>query len=91
MGVRQPLITLGRTFNESDKEHRAIEHVCLGEGDDTHTNELPSTQCQRMRAQAFFPSCWDGKNVDSDDHKSHVSTVFTKPLVLIKPLFVFRC
>ena len=26
-----------------------------------------------MRAQVFFPSCWDGKNLDSDDHKSHMS------------------
>ena len=21
----------------------------------------------------FFPSCWDGKNLDSPDHKSHMS------------------
>lgn len=20
-----------------------------------------------------FPTCWDGKNIDSEDHKSHVS------------------
>jgi hypothetical protein len=25
-----------------------------------------------MRAETFFPSCWDGKNLDSADHKSHV-------------------
>ena len=23
--------------------------------------------------QVFFPSCWDGVNLDSDDHKSHMS------------------
>ena len=26
-----------------------------------------------MRAQAFFPSCWDGQNLDSPDHKSHMA------------------
>jgi hypothetical protein len=26
-----------------------------------------------VRLQVNFPSCWDGKNLDSDDHKSHVS------------------
>lgn len=26
-----------------------------------------------MRAQVFFPSCWDGVNLDSLDHKSHMS------------------
>ena len=26
-----------------------------------------------MRAQVFFPSCWDGQNLDSEDHKSHMS------------------
>ena len=26
-----------------------------------------------MRAQVFFPSCWDGVHLDSDDHKSHMS------------------
>lgn len=26
-----------------------------------------------VRAEIIFPSCWDGKNLDSDDHKSHVA------------------
>lgn len=26
-----------------------------------------------MRAEVFFPSCWDGKNLDSPDHKSHMA------------------
>ncbi|KAK6372888.1 hypothetical protein LTR64_004807 [Lithohypha guttulata] len=28
---------------------------------------------QGVRAEIIFPSCWDGKNLDSDDHKSHVA------------------
>lgn len=31
------------------------------------------TDCEDgLRAQVFFPSCWDGKNLDSPDHKSHM-------------------
>jgi hypothetical protein len=26
-----------------------------------------------IRAQVYFPSCWDGVNLDSPDHKSHMS------------------
>jgi hypothetical protein len=26
-----------------------------------------------LRAQIIMPSCWDGKNLDSPDHKSHVA------------------
>jgi hypothetical protein len=65
-------LTSGRTYNQSNPEQRAISHVCLGNnaGDTPH---LPTKQCDRMRAETFFPSCWDGKNVDSADHKSHVS------------------
>jgi hypothetical protein len=35
---------------------------------------LPTLQCPTgLRSQVMFPSCWDGKNPDSDDHKSHVA------------------
>jgi hypothetical protein len=26
-----------------------------------------------LRGEKIFPSCWDGKNLDSDDHQSHVA------------------
>lgn len=26
-----------------------------------------------LRAEVFFPSCWDGKNSDSSDHRSHMA------------------
>ncbi len=48
----------------------------------THTNDPAwaerqdffAHQCPGgMRAQVFFPSCWDGKNLDSPDHISHMS------------------
>ncbi|EAU92096.2 hypothetical protein CC1G_09617 [Coprinopsis cinerea okayama7 len=38
------------------------------------TVELPNKPCPYgIRANIFFPSCWDGVNLDSPDHKSHVA------------------
>lgn len=69
-----------RTFNESDVHQLAIQHVCLKQNDGATTYSLPTQPCLRMRAETFFPSCWDGKNLDSADHKSHVSQAH--PLLL---------
>lgn len=47
------------------------------------TQEFPKQPCGGgWRVSLHFPSCWDGKNVDSPDHKSHV---------LVFVLFLFRC
>ncbi|KAF2786494.1 hypothetical protein K505DRAFT_259806 [Melanomma pulvis-pyrius CBS 109.77] len=41
-------------------------------GDDTFA--LPSKQCGGgIRATITFPTCWDGVNTDSPDHKAHVA------------------
>lgn len=35
---------------------------------------MPTQSCSGgLRAQVFFPSCWDGQNLDSPDHKSHMA------------------
>lgn len=61
-----------RSFNDT-LEQRAISFACLGT-DTKETNEIPSINCPNgLRAQVFFPSCWDGKNLDSADHKSHMA------------------
>ena len=58
----------------------SICHRCLGNGegfapcDSKDTAELPLKYCPKgIRATVIFPSCWDGKNLDSPDHKSHVA------------------
>jgi len=61
-----------RTYNESDKAQKAVSIVCLG-GQGGRFNGLPPHHCDTIRAQVFFPSCWDGVNLDSADHKSHVA------------------
>jgi len=60
-----------RTFNASDFAQNAVSIVCLGEGG--RYNGFPDHACDRLRAQVYFPSCWDGKNLDSEDHKSHMA------------------
>ena len=38
------------------------------------TPGFSNTRCpDGLRAQVFFPSCWDGVNLDSPDHKSHMA------------------
>ena len=57
-----------------------ICHRCLGASngfqpcDRTDTSALPSKPCpQGIRSSIIFPTCWDGKNLDSPDHKSHMA------------------
>ncbi|KAF4507312.1 hypothetical protein G6O67_005965 [Ophiocordyceps sinensis] len=61
-----------RTYDASRAEQKAVSHVCLGPGG-RDTPHLPTTPCERLRAETFFPSCWDGKNLDSANHKSHMA------------------
>ncbi|KAI0687522.1 WSC-domain-containing protein [Earliella scabrosa] len=70
-----------RSFNASSHADQAITFVCQdfsGAHDhDPDWAERPNFfdhSCPNgLRAQVFFPSCWDGKNVDSPDHKSHMA------------------
>lgn len=61
-----------RSFSDA-KEQKAISYACLGVPG-KETNHFPLQNCPNgIRAQVFFPSCWDGKNLDSADHKSHMA------------------
>jgi hypothetical protein len=52
---------------------QGISFNCLG-ANQPETNGMPNYKCPGgLRAQVFFPQCWDGKNLDSADHKSHMS------------------
>ncbi|KAI0353830.1 WSC-domain-containing protein [Trametes cingulata] len=63
-----------RTFNASSHADQAITYVCLTNDGSPQTNAMPTQACPGgLRAQVFFPSCWDGVNLDSPDHKSHMA------------------
>lgn len=70
-----------RTYNASSHAQQAITFLCLDfNGVSTRHNSLPTTSCPSgIRAQINFPSCWDGKNVDSPNHKSHVAFLSDGP------------
>jgi len=54
-------------------EQRAVNFVCLG-NEGPHTNNMPDKNCPNgLRSQIVFPSCWNGKDLDSPNHKSHVA------------------
>ncbi|PIL30122.1 hypothetical protein GSI_07699 [Ganoderma sinense ZZ0214-1] len=70
-----------RSYNSSDFTQQAVSFVCLGadaaQATDPDWAERPNFfdhNCPYgMRAQVFFPSCWDGANLDSPDHKAHMA------------------
>jgi len=68
-----------RTQNNSDPAQRAVHMVCLTPGDDGNLKSIqdgpgfPTTRCHTIRAEVYFPSCWDGKNLDTPNHKDHVA------------------
>ncbi|KAF9558822.1 hypothetical protein CPC08DRAFT_724247 [Agrocybe pediades] len=70
-----------RTYDPNSFAQQAVTFLCLDfNGVSTKHNELPTGSCPSgIRAQINFPSCWDGKNLDSPDHKSHVSFLSTGP------------
>ncbi|KAI9819673.1 MAG: hypothetical protein M1832_003907 [Thelocarpon impressellum] len=55
---------------------KAVSFACLDyNGPATkETNSLPNRNCPSgLRVQIFFPSCWNGKDLDSPDHRSHMA------------------
>ncbi|KAJ8119427.1 hypothetical protein ONZ43_g3615 [Nemania bipapillata] len=70
----------GDPLNKKNQYKPSICHRCLGNGegfapcDAKDSAELPTKYCPGgIRATVIFPSCWDGKNLDSPDHKTHVA------------------
>ena len=68
-----------REFDASDITHRAINYMCIHEDGSEETNNLPLRRCTDLRAQVTFPSCWNGKDIDSRNHKDHVSFILPCP------------
>ena len=55
---------------------QAISYACMNYNAPAtpETPGFPTTNCpDGLRAQVFFPSCWDGVNLDSADHTGHMA------------------
>ncbi|KAF7592269.1 hypothetical protein BBP40_000471 [Aspergillus hancockii] len=64
-----------RSFT-GDFESQAVSYPCLDYNGPAkpETNGFPNYNCPNgLRVQVFFPLCWDGKNLDSPDHRSHMA------------------
>ncbi|KAI9826765.1 MAG: hypothetical protein M1826_006560 [Phylliscum demangeonii] len=58
--------------NLNTVQSQAINFTCLG-SNQADTAGLPNYNCpDGLRTQIFFPSCWNGVDVDSADHRSHI-------------------
>ncbi|OJJ43682.1 hypothetical protein ASPZODRAFT_74138 [Penicilliopsis zonata CBS 506.65] len=67
-----------RTYNSSDIAQRAIYHECnielpSGKITKVKSHELPRRSCVALSLKVWMQSCWDGKNLDSVDHVSHLA------------------
>lgn len=59
-----------RTQNNSDQTNQAI---LFESGNSGEMYGFPKTLANNVQMNVRFPSCWDGVNVDSPDHKSHMA------------------
>ncbi|KAL2075415.1 hypothetical protein VTL71DRAFT_358 [Oculimacula yallundae] len=59
-----------RTQNDLEQSHQAVLYETEGS---TEVYGFPKVVQGRLQLNVRFPSCWDGVNLDSPDHKSHMS------------------
>ncbi|KAJ7598678.1 hypothetical protein C8J56DRAFT_914678 [Mycena floridula] len=65
-----------RVYNSSFDDSRSIMFRCLAsdESSGPDTNGMPTTNCVGgIRSQLNFPTCWNGKDIDTANHKDHVA------------------
>ncbi|KAF4566439.1 hypothetical protein EYR36_011865 [Pleurotus pulmonarius] len=62
---------------QAELAERAISYTCLRyttTNEDVYSYGFPSTDCEAgFQGRIHMPSCWDGQNLDSPDHRSHVA------------------
>ncbi|TFK27243.1 hypothetical protein FA15DRAFT_666535 [Coprinopsis marcescibilis] len=80
-----PMRRSGPASNPDDVESWALSFRCWSNPRGASNNlppgagsydtiHLPKQRCTGgIRANIFFPSCWDGKNTDSPNHRSHMA------------------
>ncbi|TFK27831.1 hypothetical protein FA15DRAFT_701627 [Coprinopsis marcescibilis] len=64
-----------RSYDANSHAARAVDFLCLDfNGQTTRHQGLPNKVCPSgIRSQVNFPSCWNGRDLDSPNHKSHVA------------------
>ncbi|KAL7414958.1 hypothetical protein BDY24DRAFT_278794 [Mrakia frigida] len=77
-----------RTYDSSSFADQAVSFVCL-DYYNSHTGDPEWEQTSAgffkhncpdgLRTQVFFPACWDGVNLDSPNHSSHMAYPLDNP------------
>jgi hypothetical protein len=75
VGLRMLAGTPEKRSRGQTMEDLAVNYKCLNyQGQPSDHKGFPEQNCpDGVRAEITFPSCWDGKNLDSEDHKSHMA------------------
>lgn len=61
-------------YNASSFSAQAIHTTCeRSDGKSASYPGLPTQACDRMISGSYFPSCWNGKDIESPNHFDHVS------------------
>jgi len=71
-----------RSYNETIMSNRAVSYACLSDGGGPETPGFPTATrfcVNGLRLQVHFPQCWDGKNLDSPTHQTHVAYPIERP------------
>jgi len=65
-----------RSYNESVIGQTGLTYACLSDRSSPETHNFPTASmfCMNgLRTQVYFPMCWNGKDLDTPDHSSHVA------------------
>ena len=79
----------GSPYYRSDQgtlESQALSWACIDYSiaGTPQTGYIPDRNCpDNLRMQLVFPSCWDGVNLDSSDHKSHGICILGDVLIVV--------
>jgi len=62
-----------RTQSYTDFAQLAVAMMCIFDGGSREVKGFPAQHCNLLRAEVYFPSCWDGVHLDTPDHQSHMA------------------
>ena len=64
----------GSSTNTADSTDTSVVRIWCEGGDGTPRRYIPScNKGEQLSFTVIFPQCWDGVNLDSPDHKSHMA------------------
>ena len=75
-GFRMLVGDAAATTREQAKRYRQLTYTCmLNEGTrNRETFDFPKEPCPHgIMVNTYYPTCWDGKNLDSPNHMDHVA------------------